>query len=715
MVDKINPDTMTSSQYGEALLQRKAKRQEEQYKRERKDAKIGYAMQVLGGIDTIMTNRARETMLDRDRQLDHLIVKEKAEYKRLQKEFDAQQGFRDAIENGNGAQHHAYSLAQQELDQLGKYSGVDWTKIDRNSEFAKEYEKHVQRIGDQKLAAYNKNRVSMPASTEEEYISPLTALKGQKVNGGLLNFVAEKVGWRDPQELASIDTLASNYRGDLLTDQRGKGVTSQTAADLNLFNPAQGNLRQKSTYKVRGQGKNTYMVRIDQDGNEMPIPLDQVPMKGSVSMTLFPRDSQDVQEDLTSFMMKYPNAASPDEIYKVLATSNPNLYREAFNLGLIPPSKSRFNTQEKKNTISSYLTKGEFVTEEKAKQFESMPEGQVPFLIDQIIRNADEYSKNGYIDVNGVLNQVTDEDAINLAIKNQLKGITWSEQEGFLGIGEDIATYDARPNQEHKLEATKVEQISKGKLSNPQEVQRFFDLPKSQEEFKKLSIPERLEVIKKYEEDFDMTLDVDPSLLEPNAVEEEEENVDEINTTSGYYHIGLPNDDGETTIFYGRELATRLPTSLSNFKINNQGDTGLKEDDPFYNYIKDTKEANPFGMSDKQWGSLNEYEQEVATKNAKNLSDANIERLYTQANAELTGGADWLGQTEWEKYPRLSPKARNLSQDEIATRSTVREWTKRSNKSAILRSFKNDPSSFKDFMRDPITFIMENPDYFDNE
>ena len=537
MVDKINPDTMTSSQYGEALLQRKAKRQEEQYKRERKDAKIGYAMQVLGGIDTIMTNRAREQMFERDRQLDHLIVKEKAEYQRLQKEFDAQQGFRDAIENGNGAQHHAYSLAQQELDKLGKYSGVDWTKIDRSSEFAKEYEKHVQRIGDQKLAAYNKNRVSMPASTEEEYLSALTALKGQKVNGGLLNFVAEKVGWRDPQELASIDTLASNYRGDLLTDQRGKGVTSQTAADLNLFNRAQGDLRQKSTYKVRGQGKNTYMVRIDQDGNEMPIPLDQVPMKGSVSMTLFPRDSEDIQEDVTSFMIKYPSATPPNEIYKALENSNPNLYREAFNLGIIPPSESRFNTQEKKNTISSYLTKGEFVTEEKANQFKSMPEGQVPFLIDQIIRNADEYSKNGYIDVNGVLNQVTDEDAINLAIKNQLKGITYSEQEGFLGIGEDIATYDARPNQEYKLEATTVEQISKGKLSNPQEVQRFFDLPKSQEEFKKLSIPERLEIVKYYEEKYDMTLDVDPELLEPNSLDEEEKESLSIEDVSEKYKI----------------------------------------------------------------------------------------------------------------------------------------------------------------------------------
>ena len=262
------------------------------------------------------------------------------------------------------------------------------------------------------------------------------------------------------------------------------------------------------------------MIRIDQDGNEMPIPLDQVPMKGSVSMTLFPRDSEDIQEDVTSFMIKYPSATPPNEIYKALENSNPNLYREAFNLGIIPPSESRFNTQEKKNTISSYLTKGEFVTEEKANQFKSMPEGQVPFLIDQIIRNADEYSKNGYIDVNGVLNQVTDEDAINLAIKNQLKGITWSEQEGYFGIGDDIATYDARPNQEYKLEATTVEQISKGKLSNSQEVQRFFDLPKSQEEFKLRSIPERLEIVKYYEEKYDMRLDVYHELLEPNSLDE---------------------------------------------------------------------------------------------------------------------------------------------------------------------------------------------------
>ena len=84
-----------------------------------------------------------------------------------------------------------------------------------------------------------------------------------------------------------------------------------------------------------------------------------------------------------------------------------------------------------------------------------------------------------------------------------------------------------------------------------------------QEEFKKLSIPERLEVIKKYEEDFDMTLVVDPSLLEPNAVQEDED-VNQRNTTSGKYVIRLPDDDGKMTEFYGRELATRLPSSLSN-------------------------------------------------------------------------------------------------------------------------------------------------------
>ena len=183
------------------------------------------------------------------------------------------------------------------------------------------------------------------------------------------------------------------------------------------------------------------------------------------------------------------------------------------------------------------MTKGEFVTEEKANQFKSMPEGQVPFLIDQIIRNADEYSKNGYIDVNGVLNQVTDEDAINLAIKNQLKGITYSEQEGFLGIGEDIATYDARPNQEYKLEATTTKRIVTGKPTTPQEAQRFFDLPKSQEEFKLRSIPERLEIVKYYEEKYDMTLDVDPELLEPNSLDEEEKESLSIEDVSEKYKI----------------------------------------------------------------------------------------------------------------------------------------------------------------------------------
>jgi hypothetical protein len=246
-------------------------------------------------------------------------------------------------------------------------------------------------------------------------------------------------------------------------------------------------------------------------------------MKGSVIMTLFPRDSEDIQEDVTSFMMNYPKATPPNEIYKALENSNPNLYREAFNLGIIPPSKSRLNIQEQKNAIRNNLTKGEFVTKEKAKQFESMPEGQVPFLIDQIIRNADEYIKNGYVDVNGVINQVDDIQAIEYAIKNQVKGITWSEQEGFLGIGEDIATYDARPNQEHKLGANIAERISKGKHASPQEAQRFFDLPESQKEFKLRSIPERLEIVKYYEEMYDMTLDVDPELLEPNALDEEEE------------------------------------------------------------------------------------------------------------------------------------------------------------------------------------------------
>ena len=100
MAEKLNPDEMTSGQYGEALLQRKYRREEELGKQYQKDERIKYAMQVLGGIDQIMVNRAALNMYERDRQLDTLITKERGDYQNLKKEWDSQADWRKAIADG---------------------------------------------------------------------------------------------------------------------------------------------------------------------------------------------------------------------------------------------------------------------------------------------------------------------------------------------------------------------------------------------------------------------------------------------------------------------------------------------------------------------------------------------------------------------------------------------------------------------------------------
>ena len=85
--DVINPEEMSSEQYGEALLQRKFSRAKEYEKRARKDRRKDLAWKVLGGIDKVMMNRAALNVQERDRQLSALITKERADYQNLKKDF----------------------------------------------------------------------------------------------------------------------------------------------------------------------------------------------------------------------------------------------------------------------------------------------------------------------------------------------------------------------------------------------------------------------------------------------------------------------------------------------------------------------------------------------------------------------------------------------------------------------------------------------------
>jgi hypothetical protein len=122
MVDKIDPTNLSSVEYGSQLLQQKQRRDEEYQKRVAKDVKIENWLTGISTIDQIMKNRATRNLDERNNEIEKLIIKEKADYNRLQKEYDSQKGFRDAIENGDGAMYHARTLAAADLAKLPKYS-----------------------------------------------------------------------------------------------------------------------------------------------------------------------------------------------------------------------------------------------------------------------------------------------------------------------------------------------------------------------------------------------------------------------------------------------------------------------------------------------------------------------------------------------------------------------------------------------------------------
>ena len=516
--DVINPEEMSSEQYGEALLQRKFSRAREYEKRARKDRRKDLAWQVLGGIDKIMMNRAVLNVQERDTQLNALITKERADYQNLKTEWDSQAGWREAIKGGTDPYNYAAQLAAAELQTLPKYSDTKlWGTLNKDDPFVVEFNGHVERLAKQKLDAFNKNRVSLPAVSEDVYVAELEALKGQRVPAGLLNFVAEKIGFRDPVKLASIDSEKAKYADDLLTTRRGKeqALTPNTMVDLGMYSPATGDLR-KSTNKVRALGNNIYMVRVDPDGNETPISSDSVNMQDSIRIKLSPRDGTDVTDDLQSYKMNFPETATDQEMYAVLRDDKPMLYREAYNLGLITGPTNKFSVTEQKNTIMTllYNTDKGVVSKDQLEAINSLPESQVSFFVDEIIRNANHYSKKGYVNKSGEYVEDPDDiTAITAAIQNQVQGISYVELEGWFNIGEDRATYDHR-----KYDMNKP---SEDQTIDPEAATAFRrELAKNMEEWKAMPLEDRQKVAQDFEEKFDEPLGAEFLIEEKEEGEE---------------------------------------------------------------------------------------------------------------------------------------------------------------------------------------------------
>ena len=480
MVDKIDPTNLSSVEYGSQLLQQKQRSDAEYQKRVAKDQKIENWLTGISTIDQIMKNRATRNLDERNNEIEKLIIKEKADYNRLQKEYDNQKGFRTAIADGNGAMYHARTLAASELAKLPKYSDADFNTIDVNDEFAKDYLADLDRIAQVKLNAYNKNRVSMPAPTLEEYISPLRDMQKKEVPAGVLNFIAEKVGWRDPIELANIDKTKTTYSPDLLESRRGTGkagVSTQVAADLDLFNPAKGQFRKEQTRIEFRDGK-AYKITKDVEGNESFTMFTEKEMgdmlKPSVSIRLKPKDKSEYAAEW--FNWKQNNFSNelltePQLVYKLKQSekeSDKRLYSAITRAGVIPLPQSSFNVSETKNAILSKITR---LPEEQGEKIKNLNKGEMAYFLDEVIRNADYAIRYGIVD-KGTLKTNLEPVAIEHALKTQLSGITLANKEGlFSGFTKDEYVFDSQPYEKGEYENT-------GVPTNAEEARRMITMKK---------------------------------------------------------------------------------------------------------------------------------------------------------------------------------------------------------------------------------------------
>lgn len=443
MVDNIDPTNLSSVEYGSQLLKQKARQDADYRKRVEKDQKLDKWIGVATTIDQIIKNRATRNLNERNNEIENLIIREKADYKRLQKEYDDQAGFRNAIKDGNGAMSYARTLASTDLAQLPKYQNVDFNTIDANDPFAIEYSNHLERIAKQKFDAYNNNTVSLPAPTLEEYISPLRDMQKKEVPAGLLNFIAEKVGWRDPMELVDIEETKTKYSPDLLESRRGtgrKGVSAKVATDLDLFNPFRGQLRKEVT-KLRFDGGKVYQVTTDVNGNERLSPVSKdmdtmlKEMKPSMYYRISPKSKEDIDADWRDWKItNYPeerNLSDNQLLMRLRDSDKPSdirLYTEVTRSKIVPLPTSELNSQAMATIIKSQLNK---LPEEFKDKVTNLADTELAYFGDEVIRNANHIIQYGAVKDNN-LDTNLESVAIQYAIQNQLKGLTKANSDGFL-------------------------------------------------------------------------------------------------------------------------------------------------------------------------------------------------------------------------------------------------------------------------------------------
>lgn len=225
MANKIDPTNLSSEEYGSLLLQQKAQQEKEYAKQERKDRKIDKWVTTLTTLNDIGRMRAINNVNERISSSDPTIAREKAEIKKYNEEYDAQKGWRDAV-NGIGLEGYAKQEADKFL-KAGKYSNVaeDLAGLQTlNDDLYKQFVKDRDLVAKYKLQQYKANKISKGIN-EQEYLKNLTDWRTAPLKGNLFKDTAQLFGLnKDKAEMALEDLLDPNgvkYSEELIANKVG--------------------------------------------------------------------------------------------------------------------------------------------------------------------------------------------------------------------------------------------------------------------------------------------------------------------------------------------------------------------------------------------------------------------------------------------------------------------------------------------------------------
>ena len=267
MVDKIDPTNQTSVEYGQSLLKRKYEQEEKFAEEARKDRKINYAMQVLSGVDNLIKDRARRNMEERNNELTQQIIREEAEFAKLQKEYNDQAAWRESNDP------YAYATKKAKEDLADVWSQRFTAGASPLSEIEKtEYKNSVKSLADNYYNKYQENKISaLPFETKEEYTAELRAMLNKQAPSGLLDIALRGVGFRGnkQEELATkIGNVQKTYE-DSLRDRpgvKGEAVELSDEAKLALIQSPKQPLSKVNEIKVKGKATTVNRITDPETG-----------------------------------------------------------------------------------------------------------------------------------------------------------------------------------------------------------------------------------------------------------------------------------------------------------------------------------------------------------------------------------------------------------------------------------------------------------------